>query len=246
MWSHLKKWMGTGLKGFRAGGWAIGVSVDKLGDWSVAVMRTLLANPALGVAIVTAILFTVARIPTEIYYAYFGVRPEEVGLNSVQVLLQGSAVVLLATIIASALLALTLVLVVALIAGLYSLLVGLFRKQAKRYVSRSVRRTLRLGALLIPMISVGLGTWSLIELASEDAHTVGRGKPLDGIFIPWKASSVAARWNMPRGHLRLPGCRWLYYLGEGDHRVVLYNALRGKTYQIDSADVQLEFPLQCR
>lgn len=58
-------------------------------DWSMAAARWLFAKPALLLGGATVVLFAVARIPTEIFYARFGVRPEEVGFNSVQVLLQG-------------------------------------------------------------------------------------------------------------------------------------------------------------
>lgn len=246
MWSHLKKWIGTGLRGFQAGAEAVGIGVDRVGDWSMQAMGSLLRSPTLAVAIATAILFVAARIPTELFYGSFGVRPEDVGLNSVQVLLQGSAVTLGLSVLIGALFGLLVVVTVAAGAGIYALVVGrAFSKKPKGYVQRTVRRALRPGALLVPIISIVLATALLILTAIDDAKTVGSGKPLEVLFVPWKAEAVKARWNLPSGHFRLPGCRWLYYLGEGDNRVVLYNAWRGKSYQIDSADVQLEFPLEC-
>ena len=68
--------------------------LDRLGDCSTAMTAWVFRNPALSIAAATAVLFAIARIPAEIFYSRFGLRPEDVGLNSVQVLLQGATTVL--------------------------------------------------------------------------------------------------------------------------------------------------------
>jgi hypothetical protein len=235
------------LAGIRTGARALGIGVDAVGDRSMQAVRALLRNPTLAVAVATVLLFAVARIPTELFYGSFGVRPEDVGLNSVQVLLQGSAVILGLTLAISALAGLALVVAVAVITGAYSLVVGLtVGQRTKGRARRSIRRALRPGALLIPLISVALATVVLVEVALEDVETVGSGKRLEVIFVPWKATAVQASWDGARDRFRLPGCNLLYYLGEGNHRVVLYDAWRGHTYQVNSEDLQLRFPLNCQ
>ena len=68
----------------------------------MATAHWVVKNPALSIAAATTILFAIARISAEIFYVRFGLRPEEVGLNSVQVLLQETTTVLVGLVLSFA------------------------------------------------------------------------------------------------------------------------------------------------
>ena len=202
-------------------------------------------------AIATVVLFAVARIPTEIFYKEFGVRPEEVGLDSVQVLLQGSTFALLFSF------------AIGLVYGVLVPFIFIFYAEFMRSGKRrrgtgadapppqrrpyrvALRRTARLAPLVVPVLSVLTAGLFLTLLAKSHAEDVRKGLGISAVFVPWKAEPVDVAWNGQGDRIPLPGCESLFYLGEGDGRVVLFDSHGEETYRIDSSDVQLNFPALC-
>jgi hypothetical protein len=235
--------------------------VERLGDWSMASARKAFANAGMTIAIGTVVLFAIARIPTQIYYAQLGVRPEDVGFNSVQVLLQGTTTVLLISVGA------------ALIYGVgLPLFSVLYWQSAKRFLPDSsperlrrsrvgrlllrllpgirsnktgIRRILRLGPVVIPLLAVGVALLLLTSRALHDPDLIRDGVQPEPAMTPWRADRVEVRWAQETGSFDLPSCRWLFYLGEDDGRVVLFDAKLDNTYRIASDAVELEFPGTC-
>jgi hypothetical protein len=221
----------------------LGRAVDFGGDLSERVWRKLLDNPALAIAVTTVLLYAVARIPTEIFYSEFGVRPEDVGLNSVQVLLQGSAVSLGLFLFGGVAYSMIIMALMVLLGVFYAFLLG--RKGAVGTAWGAIRRVLRLSPILVPSASIAVATIFLCISAERDASRVWFGEPLAPRFFPWSAEAVEARWSGTRTGPKLPGCHSLLYLGEGNDRVVLFNALDKQTLRVPTAEIRLRFPLYC-
>jgi len=244
---------------------------ERAGDVSAAVASGLAKSPAAGIAIVTVLLYVVIRIPTEVFYSRFGVRPEEAGLNSVQVLLQGASTVLILSLgvgLAYGLLMPLLMLVYyrglrrvaakaleqaaddsegqkaegRLAAWGRSLAEAANRRPDDPHITRT---TLRVGMILVPLITVAFSLLILLVEANEDADKVERGSQVEAEFGPWKAERVSVIWTEPEARIALPGCRHLFYLGEGDGRTILFDSLNARTYRVNGDAVQLGFPSQC-
>jgi hypothetical protein len=223
--------------------------------------RLLLGSPALTVGGVTVVLFAVARVPTQIFYSQFGIRPEDVGLDSVQVLLQGTAMVLIASLLVGlfyGLLTMIFVLGYAdlLIPTLKSLrtkgLGGRARPEGQSHwdffmtsLRRSARRSLRAAPIIVPALSIATAFAILIGAAIEEAGAVKGGQPPGNRFMPWKVELVEVTWTDTTRRIPLPGCESLFYLGEGNERVALYDSDTDRTYRINSDEIQLDFPSDC-
>lgn len=233
------------VRAIRAIGRAFGTAIDRVGDAAMAVLGAALRNPTPTVAIATVMLFVLARVPTEIFYGNLGIRPEEVGLNSVQVVLQGSAVILFGSIVTSVLFGLALVAVVSAATGVSAFFMGLSGGQARMRTRQAVRRAVRLSPILIPVTCLTLTMVVLIDWTIEDVERVGSGREADLPFTPWEAMPVDARWSGSDRPFGLPACDYLLYLGEGSNHVFFYNAWLGATYKINSDDVHLRFPITC-
>lgn len=221
-------------------GRALCARTTSFGDWSVEAAKASIRNPALTIAVATVVLFTVARVPTEIFYWELGVRPEDVGLNSIQVLLQGSAVVLVLCIVAGMIYAGLLVLVSTLYVAVIALASG------SRSAAGCVFKTgLRISLLPVLISATGFALWLMIGWANEQSASVKAGQAIDASFYPWRAEQVMATWRDTSASRPLPGCDQLFYLGEANNRVALYDAERNMTYRIHSEDIELGFPLEC-
>jgi hypothetical protein len=244
-----------------------GDRIDRLGDWSMAMARTALRNPAVTIPIGTLVLFAVARIPTEIFYSSFGVRPEDAGLNSVQVLLQGTATVLVLSLGVGLLYGIGFPLVNA---GYYGIMKRIAQKwlgdfppphlrqhriwrvfirvtQVNRRSDRSAfQRILRLGPLIIPTFAVSFAALILTSQAIQEANSIKRGVGPEASLMPWQADRTSVLWTRSPPLVHFPGCQWLFYLGESGSRVILFDAKVDRTYRIESGAVQLVFPAACR
>lgn len=207
----------------------------------MAAVRFVSRNPAIGIAIATAVLFAIARIPTEIFYGKFAIRPEDVGLNSVQVLLQGTATVLVVSLIIAVIYGFG----VPLIMLAYFVLIETLTKAPQRRRKPGLRRILRLGPILIPVLTIISALVILIGRAEQDAAGIKDGAEIGFQFMPWRAKPVNLIWSQGSERKPLPGCRWLFYLGEGNGLVVLFDSRHGQTYRINSEAVQLDFPESC-
>ena len=216
---------------------ALKARLDRWGDRSMELATSLIRNPAPTIAAATVVLFAVVRIPTEIFYRQFGVRPEEVGLNSVQVLLQGAAVILVVSFAIGLLYGIFLV---ALLAWR-----GATKGRPRVSIREAVRTAARLAPIVVPIISVGFATVTMSAAAINSANAVEAGFTPTAKFMPWKAVRVEAQLTHASRNLALPGCESLYYLGEGDGRVTLYDSAAGQTHRLDSGEVQLSLPAVC-
>ncbi|HEV2791263.1 MAG TPA: hypothetical protein VGV69_08205 [Solirubrobacterales bacterium] len=214
----------------------LGRALERAGEQSAAGARALVRNPTLSLALTTVVLFAVARLPTEIFYSELGVRPEDVGLNSVQVLLQGSAVLLAI----SVLLALTLVAAFFLLFGFASFAWS----SDTGSLTRLLKTTFRLGLFPALIFTVAFSLWLLIQIANEQSDAVHEGLGISPGLYPWRAEEVKATWRGP-ARRPLPGCNQLFYLGETDGHALLFDAALNTTYRINSEDIELEFPLDC-
>jgi hypothetical protein len=197
----------------------------KAGELAEQWIASVLGNPGLSIAVGTVVLFAIARIPTEIFYTQFGLRPEDVGLNSVQVLLQGTTTVLI--------IAFGMSVAFALLAALVPI---------RRWRGRL---TLRISLALFPLLALLLAVLLLVPRALLDAASVKAGKGLHGpALVPWQAERVEVRWARGADE-SLPGCRWLFYLGEGGGKVALFDSKHDQTHRIDGGSVRLVFPEHC-
>lgn len=249
--ARLRKRIGASIDQVRADAEAIGRGVDRAGEWSMRMGKVAIRNPGRTAVIATALLFAIVRIPTESFYAELGLRPEDVGLDSFEVLLQGSAILLFFfTLVSAALAALALLIAIVLMVP-HAILVGRLPRRGPRRtiwqsISRTVRRVCRLAPVVIPVVSIGLVTYYFFSFTKEDLEVVKSGKPLEEILAPWRAEPVELIWSGGGRLARMPtSCHWLLYLGEDDGRVVIYDAMHDDTYRINSKKVELEFPIFC-
>lgn len=215
---------------------AMGLALEWLGEKSIAAVRLLAQHPTLVIALATGVFFALARFPTEIFYSEVGLRPEDVGLNSVQVLLQGSAVLLAL----SLLLGLGVVVFFFLIFWIASYVWASGTGNATRVLITFIRLSVFPGLAL----TVAFSLWLLVQLANEQSEAVHNGQGVSAGLYPWRAEPVEATWTRGTRH-PLPGCTELFYLGEANDRVALYDAIRNSTYRISAEDLELEFPLNC-
>jgi hypothetical protein len=229
----------------------LGSLVDRAGDFSMATLGTVGRNPAAALAIATVLLFTTVRLPLQIFYARFGVRPEEVGFNSVQVLLQGSTVTLVFLVLLTLLLVLTVPLLAIAVSLCHSLLAERWPSRGPRRTTweltrRNLRRVGRLMPVVMPILSFLVAITYLTNLSIRASDYVQSGNWLRGDLAPWRAEPVKLTWTMDRHPLNLPhSCGSLLYLGEDDARVVLYDSKHGSTHRINARDVELKFPADC-
>lgn len=246
-----KRWAVAVVDQSRAGAEAIGTGVDKTGAWSMRMGRLAVRNPARTTAVTTALFVVIARVPTEIFYSGFGLRPGDVGLDSVEVLLQGSALLLfLFALTAVAFAALALLIAMA-FAVPHAIMVGRLPRRGpkegvRRSVVKAVLRVCRLAPIVVPLFTVLLVAYYFGTFTIEDLETVKSGSPLEELFVPWQAEPVELVWTGARRPAALPtSCRWLLYLGEDDGRVALYDVKHDDTYRVNSKDVELRFPILC-
>lgn len=240
--------------------------VDRLGDRSVAMTQTAIRNPAVTVALGTVVLFLIARIPAEMFYSRLGLDPEEVGLTSIEIFVQGIATILAIS------------LAVAVVYGIalpifqvvyFRLVLWPIRKSLPALRRRSrlpdqywalferlltwsgggrgrpaFQRILRLGPLVITVLTLVLASVILVVAAIRDSDAIRNGDDLRELS-PWQAKKVKVVWTTSSAPIRLPNCDWLYYLGEGGGRVALYNAKTESIYRLSGESVQLAFPAHC-
>jgi len=222
--------------------------LDRLGDWSVKVSRSLLANPALTIGGVTVTVFAVARVPTEIFYLHFGVRPEEAGFNSVQVLLQGSSMVLIASLVIGTLYGILMPFLILIRPTRWRVRTpkGKTRVPGWEEYGTAARRSLRAAPAIVPAVTLLTAIVLLSVGAFKDAAAIQDGRAPTTKLMPWRAVPVNVIWATGTQQASLPNCLSLFYLGEGGGRVTLYDSRDQRTYRLDSGDVQLDFPDSCR
>jgi hypothetical protein len=247
---RLKRWIVAAFGLLKALAEAFRKAIDWFGDLSIQILRALFRNPTLGIVVATALLFAAARIPTEIFYSSFHVRPEEVGINSVQVLLQCSIIVLGITTGFGIVFALVFLLLAILLLVLHAIFLGLLpykgpKEGVWKATGKGLLRALRFSSLIMPLVSLGLATFVAIKIAELQVDEVKAGQSLHPQFVPWKAEAVRVHWNPGDSHMTLPPCESLFYLGEGDARVIFYDRTHDETYRINSRDLELEFPEDC-
>jgi len=213
-----------------------GLALERLGKRSIETLRSFARHPTLMVAIVTGLLFALARYPTEIFYSEVGLRPEDVGLNSVQVLLQGSAVLLALSLL------LGLAVVVFFFLGFW--IASYVWASGTGHPARVLKTLVRLSVVPALVMTVGFSLWLLIQVAESQSDAVHDGRGISPGLYPWRAEPVRVTWTGPARH-PLPSCDRLFYLGEANDRVALYDATRNTTYRIVAEDLELEFPLNC-
>jgi len=235
----------------------------------MALAKAALRNPAIAIAIGTVVLFVIARVPAEIFYSRLGLRPEDAGLTSVQILLQG----------------ITTVLVVSLgVAILYGIIFQFFNIAYLRFVRRLARGmagtnqdppsnfaerlrlrvrqsllgkegedrsplwrvVLRRSPLIVTTFGLLIASLILTLSAFSGADAVKNGEaPPDGP-TPWRARRVEVTWIDSPQRIALSGCQALYYLGEENGRVALFDSKTGSAYRLLAESVQLSFPKHCR
>jgi hypothetical protein len=214
----------------------LGLGLEQSGERAMRLARGLVRNPSLTLAFMTVVLFALARFPTEVFYSELGVRPEDVGFNSVQVLLQGSAVLLVFS------LGIALCVVAAFFVIFWIASSVLASENVP--ISRIARTAFRLSLFPILVLTIALALWLLVDVAERQGDDVRAGQGISPGLYPWRAEQVKVTWR--RADARpLPGCRQLFFLGEANNRVVLYDASRATSYRISAEDIELEFPLDC-
>ncbi len=229
----------------------------------MGLFQDALQNPAITIALGTLVLFAIARVPSEIFYSKFGIRPEDVGLNSVQVLLQGTTTVLLLSLGVGLVYGLGLPLLNAAYYGLFGWLIGkamgdsattrwwhtragrLTLRMASRNPRLTIKRILRLAPILVPTVALAFSALLLVTQAISDADAIKDGENPQSGLGPWRAERVSAWWTDPSGRLHLPTCHHLFYLGEANSRVVLFDSQSDRTYRLEGSTIQLAFPLRC-
>lgn len=212
--------------------------------------RWLAQNPALALGASTALLFATVRLPTELFYSRFGVHPEEVGLNSVQVLLQGSSFVLVLSLFVGVVYG---IITLAFILIYLELLPTVFMPRGRQTgrgpfaprVKTAFRRSARLAPIVVPVFSLGFAAAILTTSAIQDANAVEDGRYVSAEFMPWRAESAEVTWTRRASPQSLPTCG-LYYLGEGDGQVIIFESRRDRTYRLSSKEVQVHWPDPCR
>ncbi len=246
----LRKRLFNTVDRIRGGAEAVGLGVDRLGDRAMKMARVVSRNPAPTLAISTAILYAIARIPIEFFYSAFGVQPENVGLDSVDIFLQASAIMLISFILISAAFALAGLLIAIVLMVPHSIVVGRLPRRGPKLsvwqsTAKTLRRILRLSPIAVPLITIPLALISFSLFAIEDAKQVKYGWALHEALVPWKADRVEVTWTGQTQDPHPPHCGPIIYLGEDDGRVVLYDSQREDTYLVNSGDVQLGFPVTC-
>ncbi len=199
-------------------------------------------NPAPSIAILTAFLFALVRIAIESFYGSLGVQPEDVGLDSVQETLQGSALILVLVIAITVAYGVGMVVVGSALLGAYAVVRSLlFGGRSDGHIWRGVRRGLRLGPALIPLVCIPFATIVLVNVSFEDLDGIRSGKAVDNPLAPWRAERVLVNWTTPDPPYGSLKCHTLLYLGEGDYRTVIFDARHQTVLEINSKDVDLTF-----
>jgi hypothetical protein len=247
--------------------------LDRMGDWSIKATKDVIAHPAIAGGVTTVVLFVIARIPTQVFYAEFGVRPEDAGLDSVQVLLQGATAALLISfgvgLVYGLLMPIFIFAYVSVMSPAVSSLVETLKKlwpgnkdgnergtqvaeEAKpngrawiEAYRAAARRAVRLAPIFVPVTSIVFALVFLTFAASDDAAAVKEGWDIDPRLMPWKAVPVDISWTGAGPHPQLPGCSALFYLGEGGDRVLLFDSAGEEAVRIYSKDIELSFPEDC-
>ena len=219
--------------------------------------RNALAHPALLVLGLTALLFLATRIPALIFYGEFNASPDDAGLNSVQVLVQGSALILGISLGIALIYGLVFPIWLAIYAALTSpLLAALGRRRNKtpwakperwqHRAGRYVRGVLGVAPLVVPLLTLFFATFVLVEQAHVDADAIKHGRePHSGSLSPWTSERVTVIWTTKQGQIPLPDCKALFFLGESGGRVLLYDSNADVTHRIESSQVELTFPQDC-
>jgi hypothetical protein len=103
------------------------------------------------------------------------------------------------------------------------------------------------GAVAIGGVWFGAAMLLFISIATAVpyANEVKSGGAPNDLFFPWQARHVTVRWTGDDTPFRLPSCRELIYLGEGNDRVLLYDSDVGRTMRLTSKSVELSFPDSC-
>jgi hypothetical protein len=242
---------------------------DRIGDLSMSLARAALRNPAITITIGTIILFAVARVPAEIFYSSLGVKPEDAGLDSVQILLQGVTAALLISLGVAVLYGV----IFPFINAAYFMVIGrLARKpmnavrayrpgnrfersaqqiamhlfgEERRDVRILSRKVLRRSPLVVTAWGLLFAILILTLSAISSAEAIKGGEAPGGGPVPWRARRVTVLWADGRPEVNLPDCHNLYYLGEGGGRVALFDSKTGTAYRVLDESVQLSFPDHC-
>jgi hypothetical protein len=240
--------------------------IDRLGDRSMVMARTAAEKPAVTIAVGTVILFLIARLPAEIFYSRLGLQPEDAGLTSIEIFIQGIATVLAICLALAVLYGIVFPIVNIAYSHLALWPIKKFspafkkRRQLPRWYRSFVRklllwqngrsgrsstlRILRMGPLVITVLTLVLASVLLTVASIQDSARIRSGEDLPGL-APWQAKKVTLTWTTDSVPIHLPGCRWLYYLGEDGGRVALYDARTGSAYRLAGDAVQLTFPDHC-
>lgn len=234
--------MRIGLRNLRRGAAAIGRGADRIGDAGIEATRWIARNPGPSIVIFTTSLFVIVRVSLEAFYGSLGVQPEDVGFNSVQGTLLVSGLFLGMVLILTVLLALAVVVSSSLALGAYAAARGLLLgKGPPGQVRRAMRRGLRLGPVLIPLLGIPFAAYVLYYGAVEDLHSISSGKAIDNPLSPWRADRILVRWTTPERPYKRLNCDRLLYLGENGTRTVIFNASQGAVIEIASKDIDLIF-----
>jgi hypothetical protein len=243
-------------------------SHDRMGDLSMSLAKTALRNPAITIAIGTVVLFAIARIPAEIFYSRLGLRPEDAGLNSVQILLQGVTTALVVSLAVAVLYGVVFQLIdavyVRFIRRLGRRIVGTIDRppanRAERFSLQALQRllgkeaeedspvwraVLRRSPLVVTSFGLLIASVILTASAIDDADAIKNGEAPPGGPSPWRARQVTVLWTDSAPQIRLPDCRALYYLGEGNGRVALFDSRTESAYRLSAESIQLSFPEHC-
>jgi hypothetical protein len=85
----------------------------------------------------------------------------------------------------------------------------------------------------------------MIVGAINEANAVKTGTAPRGELGPWRVQPVSVEWVGRERQEPLPPCNELFYLGEGNGRVALYDSQHQQTLRINGAEIQLSFPDDC-
>lgn len=108
-----------------------------------------------------------------------------------------------------------------------------------------VRRIIRVGPLAITVLTLVAAATLMVGAAINEADAIKQGTAPRANFGLFHAEHVSASWIANGTGHKLPGCRDLYYLGEGGERIALFDTRNETTLRIDSDELRLAFPEDC-
>lgn len=205
---------------------------DKLSVWQIAT------------GLVT-LVFAVERLATSLFYAQFGVAPEEVGIGVAQSLVEGAALLIMVFGALSLLSYIVLIPFWWVLISMFGYLTGWLSPGKGRPEHIKLRDAWR----ITPRLAIGLSAIVLaltlvatVWFAVQFSYRVQRGYEV-ALFplVPWRVQRVDISWlgtsALPQGAETKGDC--VMFLGQADDVTVLFNVTEVRTLRLPTSSLVL-------